>query len=55
MELPDPPAGWGVGRNAHLLVGALAHSSLWRGVLAPAEDFAHLVEALDQVTTRLGG
>jgi transposase len=55
VELPDPPASWGVGRNAHLLVGALAHSSLWRAVLAPAEDFAHLVEALDQVTARLGG
>nr|WP_228535574.1 IS21 family transposase [Nocardia sp. BSTN01] len=55
VELPDPPARWGSGRHAHLLVGALAHSSLWRGVLAPAEDFAHLVEALDQVTIRLGG
>ncbi|MFC8383224.1 transposase [Nocardia sp. NPDC057272] len=55
VELPDPPADWGVGRNAHLLVGALAHSSRWRGVLAPAEDFAHLVAAMDQVVLRLGG
>ncbi|MEU5764279.1 IS21 family transposase [Nocardia sp. NPDC047648] len=55
VELPDPPAEWGVGRHAHLLVGALAHSGRWRGVLAPAEDFAHLVEALDQVVVRLAG
>lgn len=55
VELPDPPPSWAAGKNAHLLVGALAHSSLWRGVLAPAEDFAHLVEALEQVTARLGG
>jgi hypothetical protein len=55
LELPDPPAAWGVGRQAHLLVGALAHSSRWRGVLAEAEDFPHLVEALDAVVRRLGG
>lgn len=24
IELPDPPAAWGVGANTHLLVGALA-------------------------------
>jgi transposase len=55
VELPDPPPGWGLGRQGHLLVGALAHSSRWRGVLAPAEDSAHLVEALQAVTVRLGG
>ena len=55
LELPDPPAAWGVGRHAHLLVGALAHSSRWRGVLADAEDFPHLVEALDTVVRKLGG
>lgn len=55
IELPDPPRSWGAGRHAHLLVGALAHSSRWRGILAPAEDFAHLVEAIEQVTARLGG
>ncbi|GAA5025396.1 hypothetical protein [Actinopolymorpha pittospori] len=50
------PAGFmGVGKRAHLLVGALAHSSKWRGVLANAEDFPHLVEAIDQVLARLGG
>lgn len=55
VELPNPPAAWGAGKNAHLLVGALAHSSCWRGALAPAEDFAHLVEALEQVSAKLGG
>ena len=30
VELPDPPKAWGWGKNAHLLVGALAHSGRWR-------------------------
>ena len=34
LELPDPPAAWGWGSKAFLLVGALAHSGRWRGVLA---------------------
>lgn len=55
MELPDPPAAWGWGRQAHLLVGALSHSGCWRGVLADAEDQPHLIEALDAVVRRLGG
>jgi transposase len=55
LELPDAPEAWGVGRCAHLLVGALSHSGRWRGVLAESEDFAHLVDALDQVVRRLGG
>ena len=55
LELPDPPAHWEWGATAHLLVGALAHSSRWRAVLAESEDQAHLVEALDAVTRRLGG
>jgi transposase len=55
VELPNPPAGWGCGAQAHLLVGALSHSGRWRGVLAESEDFPHLVEALDQVVRRLGG
>jgi transposase len=55
LELPDPPAGWGLPGAAHLLVGALAHSSKWRGVLAEAEDQPHLIEALDGVVRRLGG
>ncbi|MEV6332861.1 IS21 family transposase [Streptomyces sp. NPDC051909] len=55
LELPDPPPEWGVGGHAHLLVGALAHSGRWRAVLAEAEDFPHLVQALDQVMRKLGG
>ena len=55
LELPDPPAHWAWGKNAHLLVGALAHSSKWRGTLAPAEDQAHLIDALDKTTRKLGG
>ncbi|MFD0203767.1 MULTISPECIES: helix-turn-helix domain-containing protein [Saccharothrix] len=55
VELPDPPAAWGLGRHAHLLVGAVAHSGRWRAVLAEAEDFPHLVEALDALVRKLGG
>jgi transposase len=55
LELPDPPAGWGWGGKAHLLVGALACSGTWRGVLCEAEDLAHLVDGLDRVVRRLGG
>jgi hypothetical protein len=55
VELPGPPPGWGCGAHAHLLVGALSSSGRWRGVLAEAEDFAHLAEALDQVARKLGG
>ncbi|WP_280686097.1 IS21 family transposase [Kitasatospora sp. MAA19] len=55
VELPDPPAGWGVGAHAHLLVGALAHSGRWRAVLADSEDFPHLIQALDAVLRKLGG
>jgi transposase len=55
VELPDPPASWGCGKHAHLLVGALSHSGRWRGVLAENEDQPHLVEAMDAVVRRLGG
>ena len=55
VELPNPPTGWGLGREAHLLVGSLAHSGRWRAVLAESEDFPHLIEALDRVTRKLGG
>lgn len=36
LDLPNPPARWGWGAMAHLLVGSLAHSGQWRAVLAPA-------------------
>ncbi len=55
VELPNPPTSWGLGREAHLLVGSLAHSGRWRAVLAESEDFPHLIEALDRVVRKLGG
>ena len=55
VELPDPPPSWGLGGHAHLLVGALSHSGRWRAVLAESEDFAHLVDAIDEVVRKLGG
>lgn len=55
VELPDPPPLWGLSGDAHLLVGALAYSSKWRGAFAESEDQPHLVEALDAVVRRLGG
>lgn len=55
VELPDPSAEWGVGAHAHLLVSALSHSGRWGAVLAEAETFPHLVQALDLVLRRLGG
>lgn len=55
LELPDPPAHWGLPGGAHLLVGALPSSGKWRGILADAEDHAHLVEGLHVVSGRLGG
>ena len=54
LELPARPRG-GLAGPAHLLVGSLAHSSRWRGVLAESEDQPHLIEALDGVVRRLGG
>jgi transposase len=55
LELPDPPASWGWGKTAHLLVGSLAHSGKWRGFLAPSEDQPHPVAGLDRVSRGLGG
>ena len=55
LDLPDPPASWGWGKTAHLLVGSLAHSGRWRATLAPSTDQPHLVDGLDRVTRALGG
>lgn len=56
LELPDPPGHWdGYDRKAFLLVGALAHSGKWRGVLCERADGPHLVDALHQVAAELGG
>ena len=55
LELPDPPAHWGLDGCAHLLVGAMPHSSQWRGTLAEDETLPQLVQGLHQVSQRLGG
>ncbi len=55
VELPNPPASWGWGTTAYVLVGALPYSSRWRAWLAERTDTGHLVEGLDQVVRRLGG
>jgi transposase len=55
VELPDPPAAWGWGKTAHLLVGALSHSGRWRGVLCESEEQPHLIDGLDRVANALGG
>lgn len=55
LELPNPPASWGLPGDAHLLVGALSHSGRWRAAVAESEDQAHLAEALHVVCARLGG
>jgi hypothetical protein len=46
LELPDPPAGWGWGTTANVLIGALLHSGRWRGWLAECTDQPHLAEGL---------
>lgn len=55
VELPNPPASWGWGETAYVLVGVLPYSSRCRAWLAERTDTGHLVEGLDQVTRRLGG
>jgi len=56
VELPDPPPGWdGYGKKAYLLVGALSHSSKWRGVLCESMEQAQLADAQYQVAVKLGG
>ncbi|KOS56700.1 Mu transposase domain-containing protein [Rhodococcus rhodochrous] len=55
VDLPNPPASWGWGSMAHLLVGSLAHSGRWRGMLAPAMTQPHLVDGLDRICRGLGG
>lgn len=55
LELPDPPASWGWGKKAFLLVGSFAHSGKWRAVLSPSMDQPHLVAAIDCIVRGLGG
>ncbi|MCF6745202.1 transposase [Blastococcus sp. KM273128] len=58
VELPDPPAGWaaaGYTGKAFLLVGALAHSGRWRGVLCSSMEQPVLIDAIHRVCAALGG
>nr|KOY49019.1 transcriptional regulator [Gordonia sp. NB41Y] len=55
VELPNPPAQWGWGATAFLLVGSLAHSGRWRGYLAPDMTRPQVIAGLDRITRRLGG
>ena len=55
VELPDPPEHWGWGKTAFLLVGALAHSGKWRGILCPSMVQPQLIDGLDRATRKLGG
>ncbi len=54
LELPNPPAGWGM-RKALLLVESLPHSGKWRAVLASSMEQLHLFEAMIAVLGLLGG
>ncbi|WP_280703485.1 IS21 family transposase [Kitasatospora sp. GP82] len=55
LSFPDPPAQWGCGRHAHVLMASLTRTGRWRAVLAENDEFPQLVEATDQVLRRLGG
>ena len=56
LELPDPPGRWGFPtKRAYLLVGSLAHSGVWRAVLSPSMDVAHLLAAMTTLLALLGG
>ncbi|GAA2524273.1 hypothetical protein GCM10010407_12990 [Rarobacter incanus] len=54
--MPDPPQHWGFGRKtAYVLVGSLAHSGVWRGVISPSMDTPHLLAAMTTLLALLGG
>ena len=56
VELPDAPTGWGYPtKRAYALVGSLAHSGKWRGILCATMDQTHLVDGLDRISRGLGG
>ncbi len=56
LELPDPPGHWGFPtKKAFLLVGSLAHSGVWRGVISPSMDIPHLLAAMTTLLALLGG
>lgn len=56
LELPDPPAHWGYPtKKAFVLVGSLAHSGVWRAVIAPSMDLPHLLATMSTLLGLLGG
>lgn len=56
VEMPDPPEQWDFGRKtAYVLVGSLAHSGVWRGVISPSMDTPHLLAAMTTLLALLGG
>lgn len=52
---PEPPAHWGFRKTAYVLVGSLAHSGVWRGVISPSMDTPHLLAAMTTLLALLGG
>ncbi|MGW2249518.1 terminase gpP N-terminus-related DNA-binding protein [Kitasatospora sp. NPDC001660] len=63
LRLPEPPASWGYGNRACLLLGSLTDPGTdagngigrWSVALAEDQELPHLVEAADLVLRRLGG
>ncbi|MFJ2190657.1 Mu transposase domain-containing protein [Kitasatospora sp. NPDC087861] len=61
LRLPEPPASWGYGNRACLLLGSLTGTGVGNGIgrwsvaLAEDQELPHLVEAVDLVLRRLGG
>ncbi|MEU8512732.1 IS21 family transposase [Kitasatospora sp. NPDC048722] len=62
LRLPEPPASWGYGNRAGLLLGSLTGPGTggsglgrWSVALAEDQELPHLVEAVDLLLRRLGG
>ncbi|WP_255579277.1 hypothetical protein [Cryobacterium sp. PAMC25264] len=56
VEMPNPPLSWGFPtKRAYVLVGSLAHSGVWRAVISPSMDLPHLLAAMTQQLSLLGG
>ncbi|MGV9671703.1 IS21/IS408/IS1162 family transposase [Gordonia sp. NPDC003504] len=55
LELPNPPASWGWGSTAYLIVGTLAHSGRYRAYLAPDMKRPQVIAGIDRICRALGG
>lgn len=56
VELPDAPLHWAFPtKRCFVLVGSLAHSGVWRAVIAPSMDLPHLLQAMTLLLSLLGG